>query len=70
MSPPPSGPKASAGGIRLRRRLPWWALALPVACFVVLLTLVASPSGASAASPPHSLAPLLEFLAGIVRTGA
>jgi hypothetical protein len=32
--------------------------------------LVVSPSGASAASAPHSLAPLLEFLAGIFRSAA
>jgi hypothetical protein len=66
----PSAPRASGGASGLRARLPWWALALPVVSFVVLLVLVVSPSGASAASAPHSLAPLLEFLAGIFRSAA
>ncbi|REK91694.1 hypothetical protein DY245_03155 [Streptomyces inhibens] len=55
---------------RLRKRLPWWALALPVVSFIALLALVASPSEASAASAPQGLAALLEFLAGLVRIGA
>lgn len=55
---------------RLRTRLPWWALALPVVSFIALLALVASPSVASAASPPQGLAWLLEILARIVRIGA
>ncbi|MFI0709054.1 hypothetical protein ACH4SK_00115 [Streptomyces inhibens] len=58
---------------RLRKRLPWWALALPVVSFIALLVLVASPSAASAASAasaPQGLAALLEFLAGLLRTGA
>lgn len=49
-----------------RSRLPWWALALPVASFVVLLALISSPAQATAASASQGLAPLLEFLARIV----
>ncbi|MFF0746034.1 hypothetical protein ACFYVL_37140 [Streptomyces sp. NPDC004111] len=34
------------------RRLTWWSVALPVAAFVVLLTLVTGPGRASAAAGP------------------
>ncbi|MEV0370957.1 hypothetical protein AB0I10_14165 [Streptomyces sp. NPDC050636] len=54
----------------LRSRLPWWALALPVVSFVVLLALISSPAEASAASASQRLAPLLEFLARIVGAGS
>ncbi|MGX1854174.1 hypothetical protein [Streptomyces sp. NPDC055299] len=60
----------AAGTLRLRPRLPWWALALPVVCFVALLALVAGSSRASAADVPQGLAALLEILARIVRSGA
>ncbi|GLW13277.1 hypothetical protein Stsp01_00200 [Streptomyces sp. NBRC 13847] len=55
---------------RPRPRLPWWALALPVVSFAVLLALVAGSSRAGAAEVPQGLGPLLEILARIVRSGA
>lgn len=61
---------AAAKARRLRMRLPWWALTLPVASFIALLALVASSSEASAASAPQGPAALLEVLARIVRIGA
>ncbi|MHB6906578.1 hypothetical protein [Streptomyces sp. DB-54] len=59
---------------RLRKALPWWGLALPVVSFIALLVLVlvVSPgeaSAAAAARAPESLAPLLEFLARVLRLG-
>ncbi|MFD8330577.1 hypothetical protein [Streptomyces lydicus] len=54
----------------LRARLPWWALALPVVSFTVLLALAVSPSRASAAGAPQGLAPLLELLARLLGIGA
>ncbi|MFD0169722.1 hypothetical protein ACFVJH_37160 [Streptomyces decoyicus] len=53
-----------------RTRLPWWAPALPVVFFTVLLVLAASPAAARAASAPQALPPLLELLAGLLRAGA
>ncbi|MGY5130181.1 hypothetical protein [Streptomyces nigrescens] len=61
----PPAAKAS----RLRSRLPWWAPALSVVSFTALLALVAGPPEASAASARQGLAPLLEFLAELVRGG-
>ncbi|MFI9049998.1 hypothetical protein [Streptomyces sp. NPDC053427] len=56
---------------RLRRRLPWWALALPVISFVALLALISAPSPAHAAeAAPSVLAPLLDILARLVGVGA
>ncbi|BDH11023.1 MULTISPECIES: hypothetical protein [Streptomyces] len=60
----------SAKASRRRTRLPWWAPALPVISFTVLLVLAASPTAARAASAPQGLPPLLELLAGILRAGA
>ncbi|AWN26545.1 MULTISPECIES: hypothetical protein [unclassified Streptomyces] len=61
----PPAAKAS----RLRTRLPWWALALPVVSFIALLALVAGSSEASAASARQGLAPLLELLAELLDGG-
>ncbi|MDT0459882.1 hypothetical protein RM550_29875 [Streptomyces sp. DSM 41527] len=61
---------AKARRPRLRMRLPWWALALPVISFTALLTVVTSPAEARAASAPQGLVALLELLARIVRGGA
>ncbi|MER0479078.1 hypothetical protein ABR737_12155 [Streptomyces sp. Edi2] len=61
---------AEARRPRLRMRLPWWALALPVISFAALLILVAAPAEARAASTPQGLVALLELLARIVRGGA
>ncbi|MEU8914221.1 hypothetical protein [Streptomyces nigrescens] len=62
----PPAAKAS----RLRTRLPWWAPALAVVCFIALLALVAGSSEASAASARQGLTPLLELLAELVHGGA
>ncbi|WP_326621720.1 hypothetical protein OG863_31050 [Streptomyces decoyicus] len=59
----------SATAPRRRTRLPWWAPALPVISFTVLLVLAASPTAARAASAPQGLPPLLELLAGTLRAG-
>jgi hypothetical protein len=55
---PSSSPSPSAGGVDTR--LPWWALALPVAAFVALLLLMAGPGGAHAAGGQASVGHLLE----------
>ncbi|WP_328387941.1 hypothetical protein OHS81_28745 [Streptomyces sp. NBC_00400] len=60
---------AKARRPRLRVHLPWWALALPVISFVVLLILVASPAEARAASAPQGLVALVKLLARMVRGG-
>lgn len=51
-------PPPSAGGVDTR--LPWWALALPVAAFVALFLLIAGPGGAHAAEGDPSVGRLLE----------
>ncbi|MEW1659629.1 hypothetical protein [Streptomyces sp. NPDC093707] len=64
----PSAAKAS----RLRKALPWWGLVLPVLSFTALMLLVANPGeagAADAARASQSLAPLLEFLARVLRLG-
>ncbi|MFF7233399.1 hypothetical protein SAMN06272775_5521 [Streptomyces sp. 2323.1] len=68
--PPVFRRSPAARAQRRRARLPWWAVALPVVSFVALLALVAHSSRASAAGLPQGLAPLLEILARIVRSGA
>ncbi|GGT66579.1 MULTISPECIES: hypothetical protein [Streptomyces] len=50
-------PSPSAG---VGTRLPWWALALPVAAFVTLLLLIAGPAGAPAGGGDPSVAHVLE----------
>ncbi|AJC59269.1 MULTISPECIES: hypothetical protein [Streptomyces] len=63
---------SAAKAPRLRKALPWWGLALPVVSFIALLVLVASPGEAGAAGAERatqSLAPLLEFLARMLRLG-
>ncbi|MFJ6792538.1 hypothetical protein [Streptomyces angustmyceticus] len=68
--PAASSRSPAARAPRLRARLPWWAPALAVLSFAVLLTLVASPAEARAVSVPQGLGPLLELLAALVRGGA
>ena len=51
-------PRPTAGGAGTR--LPWWALALPVAAFAVLLTLLVGGGEAVAAGPPEHLIRVLE----------
>ncbi|MEU3484026.1 MULTISPECIES: hypothetical protein [Streptomyces] len=43
-------------------RLPWWALALPVAAFGVLLMLIAGPGGAPATPGDLGVGRVLEQL--------
>ncbi|MER6049131.1 hypothetical protein K2224_24925 [Streptomyces sp. BHT-5-2] len=64
------GRPSAAKAPRLRKALPWWGLALPVVSFIALLVLVAGSGEASAAGAERateSLAPLLEFLARVLR---
>ncbi|GES34452.1 hypothetical protein AB0G60_33280 [Streptomyces angustmyceticus] len=68
--PAASSRSPAAKAPRLRTRLPWWALTLPVLSFALLLALVASPAEARAVSVPQGLGPLLELLAALVRGGA
>jgi len=48
----------AAGGVDIR--LPWWALALPVIAFVVLLTLIADPAQAHAANGDPAVGEFLD----------
>ncbi|GAA5610294.1 hypothetical protein CP981_09035 [Streptomyces platensis] len=57
---------SAPGASRLRTRLPWWALALPVVSFIALLALVVGSPEASAASARQGLAPLLRILAQLL----
>lgn len=41
-------------------RLPWWALALPVAAFVALFLLIAGPAGAHATGGEPAVGRILE----------
>ncbi|MGW6569480.1 hypothetical protein [Streptomyces sp. NPDC054975] len=50
-------PSPSVGGVDTR--LPWWALALPVAAFVALFLLIAGSSGASATGGEPTVGRLL-----------
>ncbi|MFI5807322.1 hypothetical protein [Streptomyces sp. NPDC051561] len=47
----------------LGKRLPWWAVALPVAAFVVLFVLMAGPGQAHAAGGTQD-APGIAYLLG------
>ncbi|MEV0265524.1 hypothetical protein AB0I49_29900 [Streptomyces sp. NPDC050617] len=50
-------------------RLPWWALVLPAAAFVVLFVLMVSPAAAdsvSADSASHALEVLRNVLGGLL----
>ncbi len=58
--PHPASPGAADG------RLPWWALALPTALFVALLTLILHPSDAQAAAGDPAIARLLEHLRHLI----
>ncbi|MBJ6638112.1 hypothetical protein H4K36_09735 [Streptomyces sp. DHE7-1] len=49
---------ATTGGVGIR--LPWWALALPVLAFAVLLALILNPSQAHAAGGDPAITQLLE----------
>ncbi|MFG2866149.1 hypothetical protein [Streptomyces sp. NPDC048338] len=57
-TPAPSAGAPSARGVDAR--LPWWALALPVAAFVALFVLVTAPGGAQAAGGDPGVGRLLE----------
>ncbi|MFI8325646.1 hypothetical protein [Streptomyces sp. NPDC085529] len=43
-------------------RLPWWALALPVAAFTVLLLLVTGPAEAAAAGGDEGIGRFLQLI--------
>ncbi|GGV95838.1 hypothetical protein GCM10010230_12160 [Streptomyces narbonensis] len=43
-------------------RLPWWALALPVAAFAALLLLIAGPGGAQATADDPGVGRVLQQL--------
>ncbi|MEU4659232.1 hypothetical protein AB0G32_35770 [Streptomyces sp. NPDC023723] len=58
MSTPTHTRPVSRGGVDIR--LPWWALALPILAFVMLLALILNPSQAHAAAGQPALAHLLE----------
>jgi hypothetical protein len=49
---------ATTGGVDIR--LPWWALALPMLAFIVLLALTLNPSDAQAAAGDPALTHLFE----------
>lgn len=60
MSAPPHTPSVPHPPAGIAARLPWWAVALPTAAFVVLLALVLHPSDAQAATGES---PILDVLA-------
>lgn len=51
---------AEAASGSVGTRLPWWALALPMIAFVVLLLLIADPAQAHAAGNEASVGQLLD----------
>ncbi|MDI3387483.1 hypothetical protein QIS99_14925 [Streptomyces sp. B-S-A8] len=55
----PAAPPTPQRPGRIKAELPWWALALPTAAFVVLLSLVLDPADAHAVS---GRVPLLDVL--------
>ncbi|ANB05652.1 hypothetical protein SAM40697_1692 [Streptomyces ambofaciens] len=58
---PARPPQVNRGGVEVR--LPWWALALPVLAFVVLLLMILNPVDAHAAAAGEpATAHLLERL--------
>ncbi|NBE52339.1 hypothetical protein [Streptomyces boluensis] len=54
-----SAPRPTGG---IAARLPWWAVALPTAAFVVLLALVLHPSDAQVATGASPVADVLAQL--------
>lgn len=48
---------------RVQTRLPWWALALPVLAFLLLLLLILHPADAQAATGESALRGLLDRIA-------
>lgn len=60
MPAPTHSPSAAGPPAGIAARLPWSAIALPTAAFVVLLALVLHPSGAQAATGEP---PILDVLA-------
>ncbi|MEV6355055.1 hypothetical protein [Streptomyces hydrogenans] len=53
-----TGDRTTPAGVDTR--MPWWALALPVAAFTVLLLLVTGPGEAAAAGGDGGMGPLLQ----------
>ncbi|MEV6327943.1 hypothetical protein [Streptomyces sp. NPDC051909] len=56
----PTGVRTRQAGVDTR--LPWWALALPVAAFVALFLLIAGPGEARAVSRDPAIGHILEQL--------
>jgi len=54
----------STGGVDIR--LPWWALALPVVAFLVLLTLILNPAHAGTAGADTGLTHVVEHAAQLI----
>ncbi|MFE3326191.1 hypothetical protein [Streptomyces sp. NPDC059176] len=54
----PSSPTPAAGGVDVR--LPWWAVALPVIAFAVLLVLVTGTGEVHAATGDPAVGALLD----------
>ncbi|MFC6064440.1 hypothetical protein [Streptomyces ochraceiscleroticus] len=50
-------------------RLPWWAVALAVVSFVVLLFVITPAAEAEAAGVPPALASVVHFLARLLGAG-
>ncbi len=53
-------PSRAKGSVDIR--LPWWALALPMLAFAVLLLLIADPAQAQAAEGDPGVARILEHI--------
>lgn len=54
----PSSPASAAGGVDVR--LPWWAVALPVVAFVVLLVVMTGTGEAHAATADPAVGAFLD----------
>ncbi|MGW4033557.1 hypothetical protein ACWEFL_30385 [Streptomyces sp. NPDC004838] len=53
-------PSPAKGGVD--SRLPWWALALPVLAFVLLLLMIADPAQAQSGGGDPAIARVLEHI--------
>ncbi|MFI9599186.1 MULTISPECIES: hypothetical protein [Streptomyces] len=58
-APTHTRPRPATTGAGVDPRLPWWALALPVLAFVVLLLLIRNPADAQAATGDPAITQLL-----------
>ncbi|MFI1392710.1 hypothetical protein [Streptomyces griseoaurantiacus] len=60
----PVAASVSGGGVDIR--LPWWALALPVAAFLALLALILNPAHTGAAGADTGLARVVEHAVQLI----